>query len=175
MPVNVATFSSGNNKRTSKVPLSTISKCRSPTALSPPPRLRRTKSLPSLFEDNDTPGDNNNSSSANKSLFWFRPHPEKPLIASRAVTPASKFRAMIRSHRRRNTSPDPLIPKELSLPTLQEEQPAMLKPGYILQDLTFTDASSSSAFDSSLYSDGEEDDEFDLNLVGLSILEGRDE
>jgi len=61
------------------------------------------------------------------------------------------------------------------LPTLQEEQPAMLKPGYILQDLTFTDASSSSAFDSSLYSDGEEDDEFDLNLVGLSILEGRDE
>uniref|UniRef100_A0A7S2VA87 Uncharacterized protein n=1 Tax=Entomoneis paludosa TaxID=265537 RepID=A0A7S2VA87_9STRA len=138
----------------------TIAKPRSPARLmSPPPRLRRTKSLPTHFE----------ASKSDKSLFWFRPHPDRPLHH----TPPRQTRTKetLRHHRRVKTSPPPYIPKELSLPTLREEEPPQLKPAFMRNESSTTEFSS--IFDSTLYSDDEEEDELDLR--GLSLLEGRDE
>ena len=199
-PVHDGTFMS--KERRPEYYHAVIAKGRPPAPLGKPLTLRRTKSLPALF-------DLERRNSGSKSLFWFRPYPNRPLLKAKVASPSSpltpsstgnKPRRMLKilPHRRVATSVDScFFPSNLALPTLQEEDKPVLKPGFVLRredsyngdvssaefDITNESDDDMNSYDdfhnreiNEDYDDDEDDeDEDDLDLHGLSLLEERDE
>ena len=117
-----------------------------------PPILRRSRSLPAHLQTDGT----------SKSLFWFRPNPNRPLTSPRLAksSPNRQLRTSWRRRRQGFTASNELYKQSprnpLCLPSLDEEKDQVL----CRQDSLETETSDD-------YSDSEDG----MDLRGLSLLE----